>query len=195
MKFVRNLLLLSIICLLNAPIALAQNGAVIVRGQDNFGDFFWDGEDLLVVVSTDLGFFCADEVDLFPYDWMELWRPDGSLKFHENGNLFTRVYQPATPDDFWGPDGDPCPFIEGGPLVAEGITHFTYNDNDAIGGHPNRQNVFGYNVTGTLYDMDEFCPGDDMVDLNIVRRFKIEKKCEGDCFAVQVWKGPRLSCP
>ena len=107
MKVLRNVLLFLLVSLLYAPVASAQNGAVIVRGQDNFGDFFWDGEDLLVVVSTDLGFFCADEEDLFPYDWMELWRPDGSLKFHENGNLFTRVYQPATPDDFWGPEGYP----------------------------------------------------------------------------------------
>ena len=127
---------------------------------------------------------------------MDLWRPDGTLKFHESGNFFTRVYQPATEDDFWGPEGDldPCDFMEGGPLVAEGITHFTYNDNDAIGGHPNRQAVWGYNVTGMLYDMVGFCPG-DMVDLTIVRRFKWEKNCDSDCVIPRVIKGPQLDCP
>jgi len=195
MKVLRNVLLFLLVSLLYAPVASAQNGAVIVRGQDNFGDFFWDGEDLLVVVSTDLGFFCADEEDLFPYDWMELWRPDGSLKFHENGNLFTRVYQPATPDDFWGPDGDPCPFIEGGPLVAEGITHFTYNDNGVFGVNPNRKNVWGFNVSGMLYDIEGFCPGDDMVDLTIVRRWAWKKNCDSDCVIPRVIKGPQLDCP
>lgn len=118
---------------------------------------------------------------------------DGKIQM----NFFTRVFQPATPDDFWGPDGNPCPFIEGGPLVAEGITHFTYNDNDGFGGHPNRKNVWGYNVTGTLYDMAGSCP-DDMVDLTIVRRFKWEKGCDSspdDCIIPRVLKGPNLDCP
>jgi hypothetical protein len=195
MKVLRNVLLVLLVSLLYAPVASAQNGAVIVRGQDNWRDFFWDGEDLLVVVSTDLGFFCADEVDLFPYDWMELWRPDGSLKFHENGNFFTRVYQPATPDDFWGPDDDPCPFIESGPLVAEGITHFAYNDNGALGVNPNRKNVWGFNVSGMLYDIEGFCPDDDMVDLTIVRRWAWKKNCDSDCVTRRVFKGPQLDCP
>jgi hypothetical protein len=193
MKRLCNVLLFLLVCLLFAPVASAQNGADIDRGQDQYGGIEWNGEDILVVLATDAGFFCAGELDLVPYDWMAVTRPDGSIKFHENGNFFTRVFQPATPDDFWG-DGDPCVFIEGGPLVAEGITHFTYNDNDANGGHPKRQNVWGYNVTGMLYDMVGFCPS-DMVDLTIIRRFKWEKDCESDCVTPRVIKGPQLDCP
>ena len=197
MKILRNVLLFLLVSLLYAPVASAQNGAVVDRGQGNYGGFEWNGEDILVVLSTDVGFWCAGEPteeDLTPYDWMDVWRPDGTLKYHESGNFFTRVFQPATPSDFFGPDGDPCPFIEGGPLVAEGITHFTYNDNDAIGGHPNRQAVWGYNVTGMLYDMVGSCP-DDMVDLTIIRRFKWAKNCDSDCVIPRVIKGPQLDCP
>ena len=194
MKILRNVLLFLLVSLLYAPVTSAQNGAVVDRGQGNFGMFEWNGEDILVVLATDLGFWCAGEVDLTPYDWMDVWRPDGTLKYHERGNAFTRVFQPATPSDFWGPEGDPCPFIEGGPLVAEGITHFTFNDNDAIGGHPNRQAVWGYNITGMLYDVVGSCP-DDMVDLTIIRRYKWEKGCDSDCVIPRVIKGPQLDCP
>lgn len=191
MKILRNVLLFLLVSLLYAPVASAQNGAVVDRGQGNYGGVEWNGEDILVVVATEVGFWCAGEVDLTPFDWMDVWRPDGSLKYHESGNFFTRVYQPATPDDFWG---DPCLFIEGGPLVAEGITHFTYNDNGVYGVNPNRKNVWGYNVAGMLYDMVGFCPG-DMVDLTIVRRWAWEKNCDSDCVTRRVFRGPQLDCP
>lgn len=195
MKILRNALLFLLVGLLCPLVASAQNGAVVDKGQGNFGTFIWDEEDLLVVVATDMWFFCGDEENLFPYDWMVVTRPDGTPKIHERGNLFTRVFQPATPEDFWGADGNPCPFIEGGPLVAEGITHFTYNDNDGTAGHPNRQNVWGFNVTGMLYDLVGSCPG-DMVDLTIIRRFKWEKGCEPPgCVVPRVLKGPQLDCP
>lgn len=192
----KNKVLFIFLCLLVSTNISAQNGAVVERDQGNWAGYEWNGEDILAVLATDLYFFCGDEVDLVPFDLMLVWRPDGTPKVHESGNLFTRVFQPATPDDFWGPEGDPCPFIESGPLVAEGISYFVYNDNDGFAGHPNRQNVFGYNVTGTLYDMVGSC-SDDMVDLTIVRRLKWEKGCDADpdtCIIPRVLKGPELNC-
>ena len=40
MKILRNVLLFLLVSLLYTPFASAQNGADIVRGQGNFGDFF-----------------------------------------------------------------------------------------------------------------------------------------------------------
>ena len=179
-----------------SSIAMAQDGAEVIRNQFELAYFEWDGGDVLAVVATDMYFWCGDEEYTEPYEWMAVIRPDGTPKIHERGHLFTRVFQPATPDDFWG-DGDPCPFIEGGPMVAEGISHFTYNDNDGIGGHPNRQNVWGYTLSGTLYDIVGSCP-DDMVDLTIIRKFRWEKGCNSDpetCIIPRVIKGPELNCP
>ena len=190
MKILSNVLLFLLVSLLYVPVASAQNGAVIIRGEGDVGLIEWNGESVLAVLSSDLGFYCEDELDITPFEWMDVVRPDGSIKFHEKGNLFARVYYPATPDDFWL---DPCDFIENGPMVAEGITHFTYNDNDATNAHPNRQNTWGYTLNGSLYDLAGFC-GDGMVDLNIVRRFKFEKNCEGDCVVPQVLRGPFCQC-
>lgn len=196
MKVLRIIFSLAIFCLFVSTVAVAQNGAEVTRGQDQLGMFFWDGNDTLTVHSTDMYFWCSDVPDTVPYDWMEVIRPDGTVKFHERGHLFTRVFQPATPRDFWG-DDDPCPFINDGPMVAEGIAHFTYNDNDGFGGHPNRQNVWGFNISGMLYDIEGSCP-DDMVDLIIIRKFKWEKGCDSGpdvCIIPRVLKGPELDCP
>jgi hypothetical protein len=147
MKFIRNLLLLSIICLLSAPFALAQNGAFIIRGEDYTGIMEWNGESVVAVLSSDLNWYCGDELDIVPYDFMAVIRPDGSIKSQGNGSIFARVYYPATAEDFFA---DPCDFIENGPMVADGIAHFTANDNDANVSHPNRQNTYGYTLNGTL---------------------------------------------
>ncbi len=59
MKILCNVLLFLLVSLLYAPVASAQNGAVVDRGQGNFGGIEWNGEDILVVLATDLGFWCA----------------------------------------------------------------------------------------------------------------------------------------
>ena len=149
----------------------------------------------MALQSSDSEAFCGDDFgDLIWTDWLEVLRPDGSIKYHERGAYFTRVFYPATPPDdtfeAW------CALWNDGPLVAEGITHSTFNDNDATTEHPNRRNTWGYNVAGTLYDYAGFCD-DGMVGLNTVRRFMLKKDrpaCEPDCLIVKE-KGPRLNCP
>lgn len=183
MKLFGKFMFLILVSLLYATVASAQNGAVIIRDEAAVGVVEWNGEDVLAVFSSDSLYFCEDELDIVPFDIMLVFRPDGSIQFHEHGSIFARVYYPATPDDFLA---DPCDFIANGPMVAEGITHFTGNDNDANNAHPNRQNTWGYTLNGTLYDLAGFC-GDGMVDLHMVRRFHD--------FTPQVFRGPRLSCP
>jgi len=180
-----------LVSLLYAPVASAQNGAVIFRGEDDFGRVEWNGESVVAVLSSDLEWYCGDELDIVPFDVMGVFRPDGSIKGQQKGNIFARVYYPATLDDFFA---DVCGFIENGPMVADGIAHFTGNDNDVYVTHPKRQNSFGYTLNGTLYDLAGFC-ADGMVDLHIVRKYKNGNNCgEIDCFRVQVEKGPQLSC-
>ena len=196
MKSVRILFLLCAICLLITQVASAQNGAVVVKGEGIWFLWDWNGEQVLVLQSSDSEGFCGDDFgDLMWVDWMEVWRPDGSLKYHDSGHYFTRVLYPATPPDdtidAW------CALWNDGPLVAEGITHSTYNDNDNFVDHPNRRNSWGYTVSGTLYDWGGFCE-DDMVELNTVRRWLLKKDypdCQPDCIFKEVRKGPRLSCP
>ena len=191
MKKFRNSMIFLLVCLFYAPVASTQNGAVIVRGADDNGFVEWNGESVVAVLSSDSLWYCEWwERYIVPYDIMAVIRPDGSIKTQEKGSIFARVYYPATAEDFWA---DPCDFIANGPMVADGIAHFTGNNNDANGSHPKRQNTYGYTLNGTLYDLAGFC-ADGMVHLNIVRKYKIAKNCESDCFFVQVEKGPRLSC-
>jgi hypothetical protein len=147
MKSLRNVLLFLLVSLLYAPVASAQNGAVIFRGENDAGWVEWNGESVVAVLSSDLEWYCGDELDIVPYDFMAVIRPDGSIKSQGNGSIFARVYYPATAEDFFA---DPCDFIENGPMVADGIAHFTANDNDANVSHPNRQNTYGYTLNGTL---------------------------------------------
>jgi len=199
MKILRNVLLFLLVGLLYAPVVSAQNGAVVLKGDTLIGWYDWNGENVLAIQSSDSEAFCnADLGDLLWTNWLELLRPDGTVKYHERGAYFTRVFYPATPADF---DADYCALWNNGDLMlAEGITHSTYNDN-----HPNafdvphkRRNVWGYNVAGDLYDTAGLCSS-GMMNLNTVRRLKLDKDfpdclpddCENE---VQVWKGPDLSC-
>jgi hypothetical protein len=200
MKSIGIFLLLCIFCLLNTPVALAQNGAVVTKGETLIGWWDWNGEDVMALHSSDLEAFCDEPGDLIWTDWLEVVRPDGSIKYHERGAYFTRVFYPATlPEDtfdnwcdLWNND-----LL----LVAEGITHSTFNDNDFDPAfhHPNRRNTWGYTVTGALFDYAGFCDG-GMVELNTVRRFLLKKNSHAclslsDCIFKEVRKGPRLNCP
>ena len=200
MKSIRICIWLCAICLLTTPVALAQNGAVVTRGDELYGWYDWNGENVLAIQSSEIEFFCfwPELSDVIWVDWMEVLRPDGTFKYHDKGDYFTRVFFPATPDDF---DADPCALWNNADLmVAEGITHSVYNDNhaNAYDVPHKRRNVFGYNVTGKLYDTAGLC-SKGMIGLKTVRRWKLDKDfpaclpddCESD---VQVWKGPDLNC-
>jgi hypothetical protein len=176
MKFVRNLLLLSIICLFYAPIALAQNGAVVVRDEVVFA-WGWKDNDLIALGATDMDNFCAPEAELdeFP-DTMTVTRPDGSVKHKEGGALYTRLFFSET----WGPFfDDPCAFWNNSDiLVAEGIANYSSNDNDRDGDtqHPNRRNVWGLTLSGTLYT--PYCQS-GMIDLSIIEQWMLAKDKSG----------------
>jgi hypothetical protein len=176
MKFVRNLLLLSIICLLSAPFALAQNGAVVVR-DEVVGAWGWKDNNLIALGVTDVDFLCVlpEEVDEF-YDTMAVIRPDGSIKYKEGGALYTRLFFSET----WGPFfADPCGFWNNPDiLVAEGIANFSSSDNDFNPDtqHPNRRNVWGTILSGTLYT--PYCES-GMIDLSIIEQWMLTKDKSG----------------
>lgn len=194
MRIMHNVLLLVICCFFYVPSALAQNGAVVVKDQSLFAFSVYNGDGLLAVMSSDSEFFCNNDGDLIFYDWMTVTRPDGSIKYHDRAFFFTRVFF-TSPEAFWA---DPCASWNNYDLmVAEGITHQVYNDNDAYGVRPNARVSWGFTVAGGIYDLVGLCE-DDMIELNIVRRWMKKKdfpSCEPDCIIKTVSKGPRLNCP
>jgi hypothetical protein len=195
MKILRNVLLFLLVSLLYAPVASAQNGAVVTKGDFLLWWGDWNGGEVLALMSSDSELFCGEDfADLIWSDWLDVLRPDSSIKVHERGAYFTRVFYPATPPE--ETHEAYCDLWNNGPLVAEGITHSTLNDNDRDRAHPNRRYTWGYNVAGTLEDYAGFCD-DGMVELNTVVRFMLKKDrpaCEPDCLIVKA-KGPRLNCP
>lgn len=194
MKSICVYLWLCVICMLSTQVASAQNGAVVVKGEGLWAFSTYNGDGLMAVMSSDSEFFCNEDGDRIFYDWMEITRPDGSIKYHDSGYFFTRVFL-TTPEAFWA---DECASWNNYDLmVAEGIAHQTFNDNDSYADKPNARNVWGFTVAGGLYDLVGLCEG-DMVELNIVRRWLAKKDfpaCLPDCIFKTVFKGPRLNCP
>jgi hypothetical protein len=194
MKSIRIFVWLCVICLLSTQVASAQNGAVVVKGQDLFATSTYNGDGLMAVMSSDSEFFCNEDGDLMFVDWMTVMRPDGSVKYQDRAHWFTRVFF-TTPEAFWA---EPCASWNNYDLmVAEGITHGVFNDNDAYADRPNARNSWGFTQAGGLNDLLGFCEN-DIVELNIVRKWLLEKDlpaCEPDCIFKTVFKGPRLNCP
>ncbi len=183
-----------VVVLLLLPVS-AQNGAVKDSGETPMLAWFWDGGNVLSLHSTRPTFFCAPgEHD--PLEWMTITRPDGSIKYKDQGNYFTLVFS-ATLDDLFS---EGCALVnDPSRILAEGIVYGVWNDNDSeLSG--NRTNSWGGTLTGTLYDNAGICDS-GMVDFNVVRRWKVLKKdapycLPDDCPVAipQVEKGPRLTC-
>lgn len=182
---------LGLCCLLWSAPALAQNGAVLTT---NEAQTFWvefDGNDTLVVVANSRGldFFCGIETEGVEGTWTIIDQPNGMWIYRHSGDVFAQVYSPASSvwDVFVCALGDPiacaCDYWANGPMIAEGILHWTDHDNG--------RRTCGWNISGTLYDLTGSCPS-GMVDLNTVRRYKYD--ADGYCSIPQVIKGPRLAC-
>jgi hypothetical protein len=197
MKASHVFLFFCVICVLTTGIVSAQNGAVVVREENLWAWWETDGEGLLAIMSSDSDFFCNDDLgDVMIVDQSWVFRPDGSIKYKDKGHFFTRVYYPVDMEDF---RADPCAYwFSDELLVASGISHTVYSDNDANVRHPNRRNVWGYTISGMLADHAGMC-SDGMVELNRIWKVKLDKKqdypdCWPGCRIVQVDKGPRLIC-
>lgn len=186
MKTIRNILLLSLICLLSTPAVYAKNGAEIYKYPEFLWVHFeWNSQDLMAVFSSDSDAYCGGDSEEIPYEVTWLGRPNGFWKYHDRGFYFTRVFL-VTPDDLDTLDPDYCVlWNDSARMLAEGITHGVAN------GSPQG---FGYTISGVLYDLDDLCEG-GMVELNIIRKTKILKNCDADCEVPHVFKGPRLNCP
>jgi len=159
--------------LIYAPLALAQNGAVITRGEFIFGGVESNDENVILLYSSDSEGFCGATLgELLWVNHMEVLRPDGTIKYHDKGKFFARVYYPATWDDV---GDDPCVlWNDSSLLIAEGITGMSpYNDNhlNAFAVPHKRRNVWGFNLTGTLYDATGLCSSGTRYD-QFMFRFK-----------------------
>ena len=176
MRIIRNVLLLVICCFLYVPSALAQNGAFIERGEMQTFFAEWDGDIFVAYANSQgLDFFCGLDTEPVEGEWKLIDQPNGKFKYNSTGDYFIQVYYQLSPDDFFN---DYCEYWENGPIIAEGIVHFAGN-------------TVGHTISGTLYDLTDNCTS-GMVDLNIIRRWRWDKKLND--YVQQVWKGPRLSC-
>ncbi len=191
MKSHRSLLLFSCMMLLCSALTSlsAQNGAVITRGEGNtlFG-FFNSEAQIVSLHATDPNFFCGPDFDTEPISFQLISLPHDEVSVYQlHGPVFTKVYWPATLDDI---GADLCGFINGGPLVAEGIADFKYNDNDR---HITltRANSWGGTVVGLLYDLGGWCGNAGIVGFNFEYRMRIDRN---GVFRLITWQGPRLSC-
>lgn len=203
MKFRLHSVILLICLIFYSSVALSQNGAMISRGEYLWGGAVFNGENVMVLFGSDSEAFCQEEPGYLSWiDFTEVLRPDGTVKYHDKGHFFTRVFYPATWDDFGeDPDFGHCDlWYDETKLIGEGIVNSVFNDNhvNAYSVPHKRRNVWGFNLSGTIYDMSGLCSS-GMMDLNTVRRWKMDKDFPAclpdDCdFPVQVWKGPDISC-
>jgi hypothetical protein len=192
MKFVVKAIFLLFLCMIYAPATIAQNGAVITSQDMEVLYIEWEG-DTVAYFANSLGLknLCGIHTD--PYYEVEfkfIEQPNGITKRHVNGDYFIHVHYPASLTDIIS-CGDPNVFVcacdyweSGSNLVAEGIVHSNYIST-------NGKNVEGYTLSGTLTDVTGVCDS-DMVDLNLIRQFKYDKKAES--WFVHLMKGPRLEC-
>jgi len=198
MKWLRCIVLILPLMFVWQPLAFAQNGAVIEREQILWGGVEFNGENVILLYASESEPCGGESGELIWIDVMYLLRPDGTIKYHDRAKFFARVYYPATWDDV---GDDPCVlWADDTKLIAEGIANSTSNDNhlNAFDVPKNRRNVWGFNISGDLYDVGGFCSS-GMVELNTIRRFMLDKdfpEClPDDCDdPVKIWKGPDISC-
>ncbi len=170
MTFIRNILLLSGICLLNASVVWAQNGAIVEKGNVPDTWFDYDGDLTLAVQSSDPDFLCGDgSSELMLMKFINVLHPDGGQSWKEHGNAHARVFYPASPSDFVvGEDIDweaYCELIADETLwAAEGIVRFNYTDR---WGNEHGAARAGYTVTGVLHDLLGRCDG-EMIELKTI---------------------------
>jgi len=115
MRIMRNVLLLVFCCFLYVPSALAQNGAVIARGDIYTFWAEWDG-DIFVAYANSLGLsaFCGLDTETVEGQWKIIEQPNGKSKYHDNGDYFTQVYYQLSPEEFFS---DYCGYWESGPKL------------------------------------------------------------------------------
>ena len=189
-----------IIALLFSGHALAQNGAVVLHPDDWLEGFIdWnDQDDIFVIGSSDAEFFCEDEL-VDPIFAKATWviRPDGSIQTRQKYNMYTRVFDGMTFEEF---NDDPCAAWNDSRLIAEGISQFRFNDNhvNAYSNPHKRRNSFGFVFNGVLYDLNGNCPS-GMVKLHDKWHMLLDKNfpdCESDgsCEHRERWTPPTLHC-
>ena len=203
MKLKLSSVIFSFFLILVSSSVLSQDGAMISRGEYLGGGILFNGENVLVIFASDSEAFCQEEPgELNWIEYLEVLRPDGTIKYQDKTRFFTRVFYPATWDDIGeDPDFGHCSlWYDETKMIAEGLVNSVYVDNhlNAFEVPHKRRNVFGFNYSGTLYDTSGLCSG-GMIDLNTVRRWKLDKDFPAclpdDCDnPIQVWKGPDVSC-
>ena len=167
--------------LMGVAAAPAQQGAVVIRNDLGVGIVFFNVDDQIVSVhATEDGFFCGPSTVVDPLVEQLVFNPN---TIHQliNGTTFVKAYQPGTPADFFA---DPCAFIIGGPLVAEGRSALVVTDNDLLGSGPGA-NAFGLMAASHLEDVNT----EERINYNIIQRLLFKPN---GSFTFLVNRGPNL---
>lgn len=165
MRLFRLLALLFVLILLTVAPSQAGPGTVVYRGTTPAIWFWWNDYqiDYVSVTSTDPLFFqdwlCGGAWPTPTPAWKLLTYSDlyfiasGKENFWVRGPQFTRVYKivnPPASDAFWGPTTG-CEILQGdwGPLVADGIAGFQWNDHNTCNLGPGK-NTWDMRAVGNL---------------------------------------------
>ena len=206
MKTVVGVLLFCLICVLDAPEAVAENGAEVEK------DVYLDYWGLAYNPEEGLSYFYSNFSDVCDYvaggaggvvlevPWMIVHRPndnddpDFDGKYRDGGFFFIRALM-VTPEEFFS---DPCGVWSNPDLIfADGMIHSVSNDNDQWPEATKRRNVWGFTANGALEDFGDACKG-KMIGLKWKWRGQMDDdfpSCIPDC-NVKVLNqiGPELKC-
>ena len=132
----------------NAPEA---SGPYLIRFEFTIGIVIVDVErGITATFGGDNPAFCAGEPDAFDLAPVQFFNsPSDEDRFIalQQGEIITTVYDGV----FSG--GPICDFFNSTPILAEGMSHFVYKDNDFFRSGGNNANVFGGHFNGQLENL------------------------------------------
>ena len=131
----------------NAPEA---SGPYLIRFEFTIGIIIVDLEKgITATFGGDNPAFCADEPDAFdlaPVHWFNSPSDEDRFIALQQGEIITTVYDGV-------PSGGPiCDFFTSAPILAEGMSHFLYRNNDFYGSGGNNANSYSGHFNGQLED-------------------------------------------
>jgi hypothetical protein len=132
----------------NAP---DQSGMYVIRTETSAASVIVDTKtELTAVTGVDIEAFCSGDPfwELEPLQYVNIPNND-QLIFLIQGYVYTFVF-----DGVFDGSIPLCDFLQNTPVLAEGTSHFIYNDNDFFGTAANISNAVSIKANGQLLNQD-----------------------------------------
>ena len=155
---------------------------IVIRGNDWFTNFEWDGDKTLLYYTSEpdwgLNHLCNDQpIVTDDVDFLLRIIASGKSNFFEKGPVQARLYYPATIDDVF-PIENACSFVRNAQPAAEGISHaaLVIQNGSEITGCPlgPGRTQFVFRLSGSLFNVSMPCPGRH-VNVNIEHHFHLKQ--------------------